>query len=394
MGPGRIITIIVGAVMALIATAFLIGGALLTIAHIIESDDGGYFDETLDRVGTATAAITTEDVDLRTDPGPEWGLNALDVSVRLQATSVDDSGEVFIGIGRQADVTAYLAGTAHDQISHITAGGSLEYTQAAGEESAAPPVDESFWVASASGGGTQVVEWDVAEGEWIVVLMNVDGSAGILADVTVGIQSGALLAVGIVMLVAGGVFLAIAVAIILAGALRRSTPQENTTDEQDSASQAVPALYPVRLDAALDDPLSPWLWLVKWILAIPHYFVLIFLWIAFGILTFIAGIAILFTGRYPRGIFDFNVGVMRWTWRVVFYSGTGGLGTDRYPPFTLGPEPDYPATLEVAYPDKLSHGLVLVKWWLLAIPHFLVLVFIVGGGVGWLWWDSNTAVWS
>jgi len=394
MGPGRIITIIVGAVMALIATAFLIGGALLTIAHIIESDDGGYFDETLDRVGTATAAITTEDVDLRTDPGPEWGLNALDVSVRLQATSVDDSGEVFIGIGRQADVTAYLAGTAHDQISHITAGGSLEYTQAAGEESAAPPVDESFWVASASGGGTQVVEWDVAEGEWIVVLMNVDGSAGILADVTVGIQSGALLAVGIVMLVAGGVFLAIAVAIILAGALRRSTPQESTTDEQDSASQAVPALYPVRLDAALDDPLSPWLWLVKWILAIPHYFVLIFLWIAFGILTFIAGIAILFTGRYPRGIFDFNVGVMRWTWRVVFYSGTGGLGTDRYPPFTLGPEPDYPATLEVAYPDKLSHGLVLVKWWLLAIPHFLVLVFIVGGGVGWWWWDSNTAVWS
>ncbi len=148
------------------------------------------------------------------------------------------------------------------------------------------------------------------------------------------------------------------------------------------------------MDAALDDPLSPWLWLVKWFLAIPHYFVLMFLWIAFGVLTFIAGIAILFTGRYPRGIFDFNVGVMRWTWRVVFYSGTGGLGTDRYPPFTLGPEPDYPATLEVAYPDKLSHGLVLVKWWLLAIPHFLVLVFIVGGGVGWWWWDTNTAVWS
>lgn len=74
--------------------------------------------------------------------------------------------------------------------------------------------------------------------------------------------------------------------------------------------------------------------------------------------------------------------------------GTGGLGTDRYPPFTFGPEPGYPATLEVAYPDRLSHGLVLVKWWLLAIPHFLVLVFIVGGGVGWWWWDTNSAVWS
>lgn len=153
---------------------------------------------------------------------------------------------------------------------------------------------------------------------------------------------------------------------------------------------AVPS-YPVALRGDLDPRLSRWLWLVKWILAIPHYVVLFVLWIAFFVLTVVALFAILVTGRYPRPIFDFNLGVLRWTWRVAFYS-YAALGTDRYPPFSLGPEPDYPATLEVRYPERLSRGLVLVKWWLLAIPHYLV-VGAFAGTTGWVAWQSgNTEV--
>lgn len=134
--------------------------------------------------------------------------------------------------------------------------------------------------------------------------------------------------------------------------------------------------YPARLEGRLDDRLSRWLWLVKWLLLIPHYIVLFFLFIAALGATLVAFFAILFTGRYPRGVFDFVLGVLRWAWRVGFY-GYSALGTDRYPPFSLREEPDYPATLDVDYPEQLSRGLVLVKW-LLIFPHMLVVGALAG----------------
>ena len=142
-----------------------------------------------------------------------------------------------------------------------------------------------------------------------------------------------------------------------------------------------------------DEPLSRWLWLVKWLLADPasasccsscgSQFLVA--------LTIIAFFAILFTGRYPRSLFSFNLGVLRWSWRVAYYTYSA-QGTDRDLLFSLAEEPDYPATLDIAYPERLSRGLVLVKWWLLAIPQYAITaVFACGaaytatGGTGHAW---------
>jgi hypothetical protein len=143
--------------------------------------------------------------------------------------------------------------------------------------------------------------------------------------------------------------------------------------------------YPVRVDAAPEPAASRGLWLVKWLLLIPHLVVLFFLWVAFCVVSVIAFFAILITARYPRPLFDFTVGVLRWSWRVNYYGYTA-LGTDRYPPLSLSEVADYPAHLDVPYPERLSRGLVLVKWWLLALPHFIVLSILAGGG---LWAGSR-----
>ena len=252
--------------------------------------------------------------------------------------------------------------------------------------------------------------------------MNADASAPVVVDMKAGARSNLLWPVFIGLLVGGIVFLLIGVPLIVLGAAglgrgKGGPPQPGQPQPPARAScsprprpphpssmrrapcrarrqvllRAVPpgtgVVYPARLSGYLDPNLSRWKWLVKWLLAIPHFIVLFFLWFAFGVVTIVAWFAILFTGRYPRSLFNFNVGVIRWSWRVAFYS-YGALGTDIYPPFTLE-RTDYPADFDVDYPEKLSRGLVLVKSWLLAIPHLLIIALLTGTAQTWVYRDGD-----
>jgi hypothetical protein len=139
--------------------------------------------------------------------------------------------------------------------------------------------------------------------------------------------------------------------------------------------------YPLQIRGDVDESISPWLFLVKWILIIPHLIVLAVLGVGMVFSWFFALVAIVFTGRYPIALFEFNVGVLRWGWRVGFYSYQS-LGTDKYPPFSLQTDPAYPADLSVEYPVSLRKGRTFVQWWVLAIPHYLIVAVFVGNNGG------------
>jgi uncharacterized protein DUF4389 len=133
-----------------------------------------------------------------------------------------------------------------------------------------------------------------------------------------------------------------------------------------------PPDYPVNFDVEYPERLSHWMIFVKWLLAIPHLIIVYLLLIVAGVLQFIAFFAILFTKKWPRGLFDFTVQIYRWTGNVYAYAFL--LLRDEYPPFS-GEAGQYPLTLEVEYREDLSRWLIFVKW-LLAIPHYIVLAFL------------------
>jgi hypothetical protein len=397
---GRVVLVILGCLLALLAAGLLAAGGTLLWADLTQRDDDGFLTTPTERFESGSFAITSDSIDLfETDTSGDWVLSEGilgDVRVTGESTNGND---IFIGIGETQDVDAYFEGVAHDEVRDLDFDPfSVEYRRFPGGEPPGPPGEQTFWASSVSGTGEQNTTWEAESGNWTIVVMNADASRGVAADVSAGAEANFLLWLAIGLLIAGVLLLAGGVTMIVVGARGATSAAPSAqasaaattaaTVPAAAAGRAQPTVYPAALRGRLEPDLSRWLWVVKWILLIPHYIVLAFLWLAFLVLWVVAFFAILFTGRYPRGIFDFNLGVMRWTWRVAFY-GYSALGTDRYPPFSLQEEPDYAATLHVAYPDRLSHWLPLVKW-LLAIPHvILVGIFVGGWGWGWgedVWW--------
>jgi hypothetical protein len=378
MRAWRIVALIAGSLGLLLGLGLVVGGTVLLAATGARGDDG-WFELDLRPLASDAYAVVADELDLGAEPGPPaWLRRRPDVELRLGVAGA--AGQpVFVGLGRRDAVDGWLAGVAVDRVVDVD-GRRVVLTRREGDRAPAPPGEQGFWVTSSSGTGAQEITWEPEPGRWAVVVMDAEARPGITADVSVGARAGFLVPLAVTLLVLGLVALALGVLLVWLGA-RSDDALGGAEHPPPPAAEPGTGREPVALSARLDPGLSRGLWLVKWFLAIPHVLVLIVLWAAFVVLTVVAGVAILFTGRYPRSLFGFNVGVLRWTWRVSAYAFTGGLFTDRYPPFTLGPVPDHPARLDIAYPESLSRGLVLVKWWLLAIPHYLVLAVVLGGGL-------------
>ena len=426
--PG-VLLLVFGFLFTLAGGGLLAAGLLAGTANQFR-DEEGYFATPTETFTTETYALTSPTVGRLTVDRDVRNIPFDIATVRLRAESAD--GSVFLGIAPMADIDSYLANVERTEIRNVRyTPFEVEYRDITGSRAPDAPEQQDFWAASASGPGVQQLEWSIKSGEWGVVVMNADGSPSVTAQLSAGVRSDLIAPIATALSLTGVVLLLLGIPMLVVGAvlLGRATSRAHGTPPSVPPSSGPPVggmpqgaaqpagaypgnaragappdlmagpadpfprsgAFPARLEGMREEPLSRWLWLVKWLLAIPHYLILVCLWFAFLVTTVIAGFAILFTGHYPRSLFTFNVGVLRWSWRVGFYSYSA-LGTDRYPPFTLA-RTDYPADFDVPYPEHLSRGLVLDKWWLLAIPHYLILSAISGPLIVWqqAGWDGDRA---
>jgi hypothetical protein len=197
---GRVVTLIIGSVLALVSLGLLGGGGTLLWADLAMRHDG-YVTTGTATYSTTGYALASERVSLG------WGLllTGLVGDVRFRVTAVSPDTAVFVAIGPADRVTAYLSGTAYATVTG-TGAGSLAVHDGTGRP--APPRTARIWAAQAAGTGTQVLRWTAQDGDWTVVAMNPDGSAGVIVRADAGVSAPGLARLAAEVIV-GGIILGV-----------------------------------------------------------------------------------------------------------------------------------------------------------------------------------------
>jgi hypothetical protein len=221
MGAGRIVAVVFGVLTLLLSSVLLLGGAALLSADVTERSDG-YLLSPEDDLSAPGYALVSERIDLST--GADWmPISAALGTARVEVTGTTPGSEIFVGIAPLGDAAAYLGGVERTVIDDLGLD-SPAPRDLPGSAPSGPPTEQDFWTAQASGPGTQQLSWVPTEGDWMLVVMNADGSAGVSIEARVGATAPALggLAWG---LLGAGAFLTLIGIILLAVSIRRPARQ-------------------------------------------------------------------------------------------------------------------------------------------------------------------------
>ena len=182
-GAGRVLALIGGSLLGLIALGLVIGGVVLILAHGTARDSAGFYTSDTERFSTPTYALTSEGMQIGDvqGAGADWAIDAIDATVRVRASN--PAGDpILIGVASEEAVDRYLTQVAHDEVSDVHSGPfTYDTVRRGGSATPGAPASASFWTATATGPGTQALTWKPDVGRWAVVVMNADGSQRVAA---------------------------------------------------------------------------------------------------------------------------------------------------------------------------------------------------------------------
>jgi hypothetical protein len=235
MKKPSIALVITGALASLFAVGLLAIGGLAFIGES-QKDSDGYLSTDTHQFEAGTRALATENLDVDLDAG-NWVLDTTDLGkVRLQVESRDQK-PMFVGIARTSDVEDYLQGVSHSTLTDVsTSPFEADYDNHAGDRRPVAPADSQIWVASEHGSGKQTLNWEIEDGNYSVVVMNADGSAGVDADISTGADIPFLDDIGWSAVGSGSFVLLIGIALLIVGIRRPSNPSGTATVVAPSAA--------------------------------------------------------------------------------------------------------------------------------------------------------------
>jgi hypothetical protein len=215
MGLGRIILFIFGILVIVFSFALLFGGGAVVWANSVLKDAEGFISTGTITLERDSYAIITEPAEIDLRVGMTWTFDEF-ATIKVEGTSNDESKEIFIGVAEESSVNSYLTNVEHDEIIDFEIHPySITYINFSGSSEPPPPTTQEFWTASVSGEGLQVLEWDVTSGNWVLVVMNSDGSDGVDVSGSIGVALPSLLWIGVGLLIGGVLVLAVGILMVV-----------------------------------------------------------------------------------------------------------------------------------------------------------------------------------